>query len=572
MQNLTTYHPIFSMLLCTGFCWQLTENCQQGKWWAAACVFASVLLGKSKLQIGAVEIAMITLLTWVLCNDIAHHYYSVVKTTVWGTCCILFYITSKQIPERIWFGTAALITITLHLFTTLIRLGIKLPFTLQIFNNAAGEASVLSLGWVLSLPLVAKAFLRMNENQRRIALISTRLTIIAIILYIATLLFYSSRTGFLAIIVGTSVFYILTQWKLWTKKLRISISFAGIGIWLITTYLLYHRHTESADGRLQIYRIVWSMCKKHLWCGAGTDAMAAHYMTAQAQMLHGDSESKSAWLASDVLYPFNEFLGWQLSYGFIGCLLMILTIALIWRSIRDDKKIYVAAVLATLGTLGMFSYPSAYPLVVLLTIGAIGISTKENCKVTSYDNVSRSPSTFKTLLFSLLAITSVGLAIKENIKEELLGNSNTEMSQNMLNDYRKYYPILQFDNHFLYTYATELNLAGANKESQKVINRLKGRMNNYDTEMLAGDNALSLHEWNEAYHHFQLAHDMVPVRFMPLFGTMQTHLMKGDTLQAINIAKRLIRKPAKVENGDLQFIRNEAKIIINSNRNKQQKK
>ena len=97
-------------------------------------------------------------------------------------------------------------------------------------------------------------------------------------------------------------------------------------------------------------------------------------------------------------------------------------------------------------------------------------------------------------------------------------------------------------------------------------------MDNYDTEMLAGDNALSLHEWNEAYHHFQLAHDMVPVRFMPLFGTMQTHLMKGDTLQAINIAKRLIRKPAKVENGDLQFIRNEAKIIINSNRNKQQKK
>lgn len=55
---------------------------------------------------------------------------------------------------------------------------------------------------------------------------------------------------------------------------------------------------------------------------------------------------------------------------------------------------------------------------------------------------------------------------------------------------------------------------------------------------------------------------MVPNRFMPLYGLMQTYMQKGDTIQARNIAKQIVVKKIKVESNEVEMIKNEAQKLL----------
>lgn len=55
---------------------------------------------------------------------------------------------------------------------------------------------------------------------------------------------------------------------------------------------------------------------------------------------------------------------------------------------------------------------------------------------------------------------------------------------------------------------------------------------------------------------------MVPIRFMPLYGLMQTYMQKGDTVRAQSIAKQIVVKKIKVNSTEVEMIKCEAKKIL----------
>lgn len=124
--------------------------------------------------------------------------------------------------------------------------------------------------------------------------------------------------------------------------------------------------------------------------------------------------------------------------------------------------------------------------------------------------------------------------------------------------YPRYQKDLREDTDVGYAYAAALNFSGRPIESLSVLQSLQERLLNYDTELLAGDDELTLGHWASAQKHFETAHHMVPIRFMPLYGLMQVHQGQGNTSQAMSVARHILRKPVKVPSEDVRFVKEEA--------------
>lgn len=128
--------------------------------------------------------------------------------------------------------------------------------------------------------------------------------------------------------------------------------------------LLYSRNAASADGRLLTYRTMWNLCLQRPLCGWGSNAIDAHYTAAQAHALQAMGEgSEYAWLAGDVVRPFNELLAWCMKYGLVGTGLVLAVIWMMWKSCSQEHRVWMASLCIGWGVLGCFSYPSYYPYV-----------------------------------------------------------------------------------------------------------------------------------------------------------------------------------------------------------------
>ena len=94
---------------------------------------------------------------------------------------------------------------------------------------------------------------------------------------------------------------------------------------------------------------------------------------------------------------------------------------------------------------------------------------------------------------------------------------------------------------------------------------MQGRLQNYDTELLAGDDELTLRHWESALQHFDTARHMVPIRFMPLYGLMQVYLGQGNIGQAKSVARIILSKSVKVPSEDVRFVKDEARMLLGAN-------
>lgn len=128
--------------------------------------------------------------------------------------------------------------------------------------------------------------------------------------------------------------------------------------------------------------------------------------------------------------------------------------------------------------------------------------------------------------------------------------------------YPRYQKDLQEDTDVGYVYAAALNFCGRHSESVSVLQSLQGRLQNYDTELLAGDDELTLGHWASAQKHFETAHHMVPIRFMPLYGLMQAYQGQGNISQAKYVARIILSKPVKVPSEDVRFVKEEARKLL----------
>lgn len=178
------------------------------------------------------------------------------------------------------------------------------------FDNPAGFAAVLAMGFPIGLFLLAKA----GKAERY--WISAGLSVISIAIFLS-----GSRAGVLAILVSLVVFLLL-QTKILSKfkQLRFLklLSVLILGILVSGASILYYQKKDSADGRLLIWNVSFRMIKDKPFFGHGHGAFQARYMDYQAEYFKKNPNSKYAQLADNVKHPFNEFIKLAVEFGMGG--------------------------------------------------------------------------------------------------------------------------------------------------------------------------------------------------------------------------------------------------------------
>lgn len=117
----------------------------------------------------------------------------------------------------------------------------------------------------------------------------------------------------------------------------------------------------------------------------------------------------------------------------------------------------------------------------------------------------------------------------------------------------------------LYEEAASLNLSGRYHKSDSVLITCQKYFNNYDTELLAADNALQQEKYKQAIPHLVMAHNMIPNRFYPLYGLMLCYKEESPS-KAYCVAQEIRQKEIKVPSPDVDMIRAEAASYIKENK------
>lgn len=321
---------------------------------------------------------------------------------------------------------------------------------------------------------------------------------------------------------------------------------------------LYFVRRDSADGRLIIYATLVQMIADAPWLGHGTEAIARSYMSYQAQTLSlGIGGTQGAWLASDVPFSFNEPLGFVTRYGVLGVAALIFFLKQSFHHIHSGKGLFLG-VFVVLVVLSLFSYPTHYVYIDLVLVATLA-------SLTGYEGTQPIGHTlFPVMIFGGATLYSI-ICLCCEIRWALMSNdtaSTHKLSAHRIEKYKDLYLILSRNGAFLYDYALELNCMGRYAESIAICKKGALHLNNYDTEMLAGDNALSLGLYRQAIAHFQKAHAMAPVRFMPLYGFMQVYMAEGCVPYARRVARDILTKAVKVPSDDVEHIKREAENLM----------
>lgn len=421
------------------------------------------------------------------------------------------------------------------------------------FDNPAGLAACLSVG----IPCCIYLF---RTWERKILKGAS----VLMALFIATALILSeSRTGILA-----GILLPVTWWLFGSIKRRwLKLTVIGIGVVLMP--IMYMAKKDSADGRLLMLRCGWEMVKEKPLLGHGIGGVQAHYMDYQAEWLAAHPESDFSMLADNVKSVFNEYLTIGICFGMVGWLFLGLYVWLMihcYRKAPSEEGRCALMSLAVIGALGCFSYPFSYPFTWVVLIWSSVVLIHQAYPVT-LPKSKTVRCTMGTVLFGVSCLLLYGVVKRTRAELEwgkvsrlaLMGRSEEAFPR-----YKALMPVLGNEPYFLYNYAAELYMTDRHEEALHIARRCRTHWADYDLELLQGELLNELERYEEAEHHFQLAADMCPVRFVPLYQLYLLYKETGNEDKARQMGVTILNKPVKVESRTVLSIKGEIKNYLNT--------
>lgn len=423
------------------------------------------------------------------------------------------------------------------------------------FNNPAG----ISASLVIIYPFSLYFCINFRGSKKWIALIISFLISLTIVLS-------GARAAIVSMIVCLITFII----HLVKRKNIFKLSFLHYSlISIVAAFLfvgMYFIKKDSADGRILIWKCSSQLVKQVPLFGYGKNGFKAHYMTEQANFFSRYPNSKFAMLADNNDYPFNEYIKAIVEYGFIGFIITALLLFYPFNLVRKNNSIdlFICKLsLLAIGICAFFSYPLVYPYILLMLAALISyliICSKASVTLAfskSYFKISATAY----LILSLLAVGYQFYCEKEwNLiaKKSLAGGTRNMLPQYLFL-YEKTY--MSQNNLFLYNYAAELNHIGKNKESNKVLETCINYLNDYDVQMLMADNYEKLQLNKLAERHYKIAHNMIPVKFMPLYSLAKFYESTDQYPEALKLADVIINKKVKIPSPDITQMKREMKQL-----------
>lgn len=424
------------------------------------------------------------------------------------------------------------------------------------YENPAGFAAIQAALFPFA------SVLCLDKEQKRLISWLAGLTAVACAL---TITLSGSRAGLLALCAAAAVVLAFKTKVLSMFKTHKCLWIVLIIVAVALSFLLYRVKAGSANGRLFIWSICWDMIKERPLFGYGIGGIEKYYMDAQAAYFSIHPDSPYVMLADNVTHTFNEYIKLTVNYGLVGltialCLLA-LTIKRLFNS-RENVKVIGLAVTASVFVMCQFSYPFHYAAVWFISAIAIILAFfkesegNEEWVTPKYFRITL-PILFSVLLVVVLRMMYLDLKWAEMSKRSLAGHT-----ERMLPYYEEMKPKMQHNPLFLYNYAAELNYIGRYEESLIITEECKLGWNDYDVQMLLADNLENTGQIDQAIGAYQHALDMIPCRFEPLESMMTVYLENGDTLKAIMMAEKIIKKPVKVQSFRVEQIKRYSEQLI----------
>lgn len=269
-------------------------------------------------------------------------------------------------------------------------------------------------------------------------------------------------------------------------------------------------------------------------------------MSTQAEYFRIHPDSQYIMLADDVHNPFNEFIKLTIQYGLVGLSIVIIVLVLLlrrlFRSNKNTKTLGVSFIISLL-VMCQFSYPLCYAVVWLLGAIAILPAFLQEGKVTMIPKNIRILTSFLLIIFlaSTLRFMYFDMKWTEISKRALIGQVDK-----MLKYYDTMPSLMKRNPMFLYNYAAELYTSGHYEESLVQLLNCAEKWNDYKVQLLFANIYTELHETEKVIQSLDVASNMIPCRFEPLYMEMLVYSENNDTTNAIRVANEINEKPIKI--------------------------
>ena len=426
------------------------------------------------------------------------------------------------------------------------------------FDNPAGFAGCLCAGIPFSLYLFSKSVKKLQYVS----------CVISFFIILSGIIFSESRAGFISVIVTLSIHFIC-QYKrkvFLCRNIVLFLSIILIGISILFS-ILYYKKKDSADGRLLIWKCTLEMIQTAPIAGNGIDGFHKNYMDYQADYFKQYPDSSYAILADNVKHPFNEYLLIGVQFGIIGWVLLIgmVTFLLFCYRRQPMREKYISLLtLLSIAVFAFFSYPFTYPFVWIVTI---------TCVVTIVSGAYRNIHIKSGMLrygigFILLTVSLFELYIVgKRVKSELDWQQTVELSMSgerdkALQQYAMLMERLGDNPYFLYNYAAELYKNEEYEKCLSIARQCRLYWADYDLELIQAGAYIELNLPDKAKIYLENANIMCPVRFIPIYELMKLYRTNGEEEKAKQMAKEIIRKPAKISSYKVNQMKEEARKLL----------
>lgn len=315
---------------------------------------------------------------------------------------------------------------------------------------------------------------------------------------------------------------------------------------------IYHLKTESAMGRVYIWKTSLPIINEHFLLGTGQGGFQVHYMKKQAAYLQKDTMSRFTRIAGETDNPFNEFIKITVEYGIVGLILFMILLYHVFHKNpnRAFCTIPLKGVLIGILVFAFFSYPFMYvqfQLLFILCLAGISHNYTENVmklKVLRH--------TTWIIVLSLIVAFPILRYYYCALRWECGVNQKTLSDDEKMEEMAVLYPVLKANAAFLTYYAylyseREDYVNSVSKWKESLIYKVS-----YRQYISLGQDLERMGEYDEAEAYWEIASYMIPSRFTPIYLQIKMAMKLKKYEKAHRLITLFMMKDKKVDSPQLE--------------------
>lgn len=392
-----------------------------------------------------------------------------------------------------------------------------------------------------------------------------------------------SRASWIAALLGSVALMELKYHYLKNILKKITVRFQKTVLILISLVILstgifslYNYKKASSDGRAFIWKVTSEMIVDTPFFGVGFDRFKVQFMNYQANYFAKNGETSEVLIADNVYYAFNEGLQFVSENGFMGLVLLLIVIYVLFRT-KENEKYSLEAIIAktgllTIGVFAFFSYPMQILPIKIVLFFLIAVLTNNATPSFQFEIAQvylRKQWMYKLSFVLLACIALYPIYSYTNDLSKGFVVWNNALSSHQYGDYNEaieafelVYPTFKKDGDFLMNYGKTLSIAGEYAKATTVLEQAKKYLNNTVVATSLGDSYKVTRQYDKAEIAYQQAINMTPGKFYPNYLLAKFYDASGQEEKAIIMAVKILKKPIKIPSTAIKEIRGEMKNIL----------